>query len=171
MGNNENNEFLREPMEHKEHIEEHEKEEEITTTIVRVYYDKDSGYLCDRYPTDIPHDENTTPYIELDTAIDEQNQLYESTFSVASGKVWAVKNGKLQIIDNIEEQNSNEYKVNQINSQITILKNNLASTDYLAIKYSEGELSEEEFKPTRQQRKSWRVEINRLEKEIDDYGN
>ena len=131
---------------------------------VKLYYDKDTGYLCDRYPTNISHDENT-PYIELDISIDEQMKLYESTFCVPCGKIWAVIDGKLKIVDNDEEQNSKEYKATQIENQINALKSNLTNTDYLAIKYSEGELSEDEFKPVRQKRKEWRDEIAKLEKE------
>lgn len=47
--------------------------------------------------------------------------------------------------------------------QIEILKNALAETDYKAIKFMEGEITEEEFAPVRAQRKEWRERINELE--------
>ncbi len=43
------------------------------------------------------------------------------------------------------------------------LKRLLADSDYKAIKYSEGELTEEEYAPTKEQRRAWREEINTLE--------
>ena len=39
----------------------------------------------------------------------------------------------------------------------------LAETDYKAIKYAEGELSADEYAPTKQQRIEWRAKINELQ--------
>lgn len=47
--------------------------------------------------------------------------------------------------------------------RIQLLKDNLAKTDYQAIKFAEGELSAEEYGPVLQQRRAWRAEINQLE--------
>lgn len=46
------------------------------------------------------------------------------------------------------------------------LKRLLASTDYMAIKYAEGEITISEYATYREQRRAWRVEINALESEI-----
>lgn len=57
----------------------------------------------------------------------------------------------------------------EINQQtIAELKQKLLSTDYQAIKYAEGELTEEEYAPIKAQRKSWRIEINKLEEVLRD---
>lgn len=48
--------------------------------------------------------------------------------------------------------------------QIAELKHKLAETDYLAIKYAEGWLSEAEYAKTKSKRQKWRDEINELEK-------
>ena len=48
------------------------------------------------------------------------------------------------------------------------LKQNLSHTDYHALKFSDGALTEEEYAPIRAERQSWRDEINRLEEEIKD---
>lgn len=45
-------------------------------------------------------------------------------------------------------------------------KTNLNLTDYKAIKYAEGEVSEEEYASVKLERIQWRAEINRLEEEI-----
>lgn len=50
--------------------------------------------------------------------------------------------------------------------QIRILKGKLYETDYQAIKYAEGSLSEEEFLPIKKQRQQWRKEINELQESI-----
>lgn len=47
------------------------------------------------------------------------------------------------------------------------LKEMLADTDYQAIKHSEGELTDEEYAPIREQRRQWRAEINQLEAKIE----
>lgn len=54
------------------------------------------------------------------------------------------------------------------NSEIKILKlkNQLQQTDYKAIKYAEGWISEEEYAETKAERQKIRDEINRLEQEI-----
>lgn len=61
-----------------------------------------------------------------------------------------------------------EYTQIELNEiEINKLKKLLASTDYKALKYAEGELTELEFAPDKAQRKSWREEINKLEEEIN----
>lgn len=50
--------------------------------------------------------------------------------------------------------------------QIEALKQQLADTDYKAIKYAEGLITEEDYQPIREQRQAWREEINKLEKEV-----
>lgn len=47
--------------------------------------------------------------------------------------------------------------------QIVMLKQNLADTDYKAIKYAEGLISDEEYGEIKALRQQWRDEINRLE--------
>ena len=48
--------------------------------------------------------------------------------------------------------------------KISLLRQKLTDTDYQAIKFSEGVLSEEEYEPVRLRRQAWRDEINELEK-------
>ena len=50
--------------------------------------------------------------------------------------------------------------------KILALKDELQKTDYKAIKYSEGWLTEEEYAETKAERQRIREEINRLEKEL-----
>ena len=52
-------------------------------------------------------------------------------------------------------------------SEIAVLKQELAGTDYKALKFAEGELSAEEYAETKAQRESWRKEINDLQEELE----
>ena len=47
--------------------------------------------------------------------------------------------------------------------QIAALKQQLADTDYKAIKYAEGLITAEDYAATKAQRQAWREEINALE--------
>ncbi len=50
--------------------------------------------------------------------------------------------------------------------EIETLKQQLADTDYQAIKYAEGQISEEEYAPIKEQRQAWRDKINELENKL-----
>ncbi len=56
-----------------------------------------------------------------------------------------------------------------IESEIAVRKQMLSSTDYQALKFAEGEMSEEEYKDAKAQRAAWRKEINELEKELEKF--
>ena len=51
--------------------------------------------------------------------------------------------------------------------QIIKLKSELHRTDYMAIKFAEGELTAADYAEVKEQRRAWRAEINRLQAEID----
>lgn len=51
-------------------------------------------------------------------------------------------------------------------TRIAELKRNLSETDYKAIKYAEGLISETDYAPIKAQRQAWRDEINALEAEL-----
>lgn len=51
--------------------------------------------------------------------------------------------------------------------EIETLKQQLADTDYQAIKYAEGQITEKEYAPIKAQRQAWRDRINELEAELE----
>lgn len=62
---------------------------------------------------------------------------------------------------------ANKYhRISSLRQTISRLKRRLQDTDYMAIKYAEGELNATEYAPIKEQRIQWRAEINRLEAEI-----
>ena len=57
-----------------------------------------------------------------------------------------------------------------IESEIAGLKQILTSTDYKALKFAEGQISEKDYEETKQQRQLLRDKINELEAEMDAIG-
>ena len=57
-------------------------------------------------------------------------------------------------------------KLKELYKKIALLKSKLKSTDYIAIKYAEGEITISEYSATKEKRRKWRAEINALETEI-----
>lgn len=51
--------------------------------------------------------------------------------------------------------------------EIEVLKQKLIDTDYQAIKFAEGQMSEEIYLPIKEQRQAWRDRINELEAQIN----
>lgn len=60
-----------------------------------------------------------------------------------------------------------EQQINSKIAEIGVLRAKLNRTDYQAIKYAEGFITEEEYASIKAQRQTWRDEINALEAEIE----
>ena len=105
---------------------------------MKVYYDKETGYLCERYPKDIEVKEDT-PFIEL------PDEEVEETYIVEYGKFWAIKDNKLVKVDDIELQATEKYKQEIKNNEIADLKRYLDNTDYVIAKLNEAKIEDEEF--------------------------
>ena len=131
---------------------------------IKIYYDKETGYLCNRYPKDIEVKKDT-PFIEIDE--EEANK----TYSVQYGKFWAVKNGELCIVDDLEVINSDEYKNMLKEQEIIFLKQYLSDTDYVITKLNEAKIEDEElfnslkteYSDILAKRKEARAKINELQ--------
>ena len=70
----------------------------------RIYYNKITGLLCNRYPTDIKIDENSA-YIEV------SEEIANTTYACPCGKHWAVIDNTLQQVD-YETEESRQLKIN-----------------------------------------------------------
>lgn len=57
-------------------------------------------------------------------------------------------------------------EVERITGEINALKSLLRDTDYKALKFAEGEISNEDYAEIKAQRQSWRDAINELEVEL-----
>lgn len=80
--------------------------------------------------------------------------------------VYNNKTKKLEYVEMTEEEvkkmQEQEEKIRP-EREIKELKQKLEDTDYKAIKYAEGHISEEEYAPIKAERQEWRNRINELE--------
>ena len=103
-----------------------------------------SKFNCQSFPLD-------------DTAIEVEEEILEQ---IGITKCFDVKNNKV-----IDYDNTEDLRKEQATKRIAELKSLLRDTDYQAIKYAEGLISEEDYAPIKIQRQAWRDEINELEGE------
>lgn len=121
--------------------------------MIKVNYNQETGKV-------ISFGKDTKPYIEITEQ--ERKQPLPDKYSY-----YAVVNGKFTIkrrTPTVEEIKVDETA--KINRQIFELKQKLTQTDYKAIKYSEGLLTDKEYAEVKAQRQAWRDEINRLEEKL-----
>ena len=107
--------------------------------------------------------------ITLDITITDESTNYQKILVSLAQRLAAEYEGnnyKLVITDNqyqvihISEQ---DLLKDQYRLEITQLKKSLSDTDYKAIKYAEGQISESEYASIRELRQSYRDRINELE--------
>ena len=131
----------------------------------KVYYDKETGYLCDRYPKDIEKTDDS-PFIEVDDELEEQ------TYCVEYGKFWKVIDGSLVIAVDIETHATQEYRDFIKDNLLCEYKQYLADTDYVISKLNEAKIEDddlfnslkEKYAEILTKRKEARAKINELEK-------
>ena len=135
----------------------------------KIYYDKETGYLCNRYPKDIEKTD-ASPFIEVD------DKDYEETFTCPYGLFWAVKDRALKLVDDVETKATKEYKTMVLKNEITELQKYLTDTDYIITKLNEVKLEDDaEFEAMKAQyseqlikRKEARSKINELQKQLEE---
>ena len=121
--------------------------------MIKVNYNQETGKV-------ISFGKDTQPYIEITEQ--ERKQPLPDRYSY-----YAVVDGRFTIkrrTPTVEEMKADE--ATEINRQIGELKQKLSDTDYKAIKYSEGWLTDEEYAEVKTQREEWRSAINQLEERL-----
>ena len=122
--------------------------------MIKVNYNQETGKV-------ISFGKDTQPYIEITEQ--ERKQPLPDKYSY-----YAVVDGKFTIkrrTPTIEELHNDDIQA--INREISELKKNLFDTDYKAIKYAEGLLTDEEYVEIKVQRELWRKRINELEASLE----
>lgn len=121
--------------------------------MIKVNYNQETGKV-------ISFGKDTQPFIEITEQ--ERKQPLPDKYSY-----YAVVDGKFTIkrrTPTVEEVKADE--ATEINRQIRELKQKLFDTDYKALKYSEGWLTDEEYAEAKAQREEWRSAINQLEERL-----
>ena len=118
--------------------------------MIKVNYNQETGKV-------ISFGKDTKPYIEITEQ--ERKQPLPDKYSY-----YAVVNGKFTI----KRRNPTKEELEADNRQVVEreigeLKRKLSDTDYKAIKYAEGLLTDEEYVEIKIQRELWRKRINELE--------
>ena len=122
--------------------------------MIKVNYNQETGKV-------ISFGKDTKPYIEITEQ--ERKQPLPDKYSY-----YAVVDGKFTIkrrTPTIEELHNDD--IQDINREINELKKKLFDTDYKAIKYSEGWLTDKEYAEVKAQREEWRKRINKLEASLE----
>ena len=122
--------------------------------MIKVNYNQETGKV-------ISFGKDTKPYIEITEQ--ERKQPLPDKYSY-----YAVVDGKFTIKRRIPtDEEVSRDKAQAINREINELKKKLFDTDYKAIKYSEGWLTDEEYAEVKAQREEWRKRINELEASLE----
>ena len=121
--------------------------------MIKVNYNQKTGKV-------ISFGKDTKPYIEI-TEQERKQPLPDkySYYAVIDDKFTIKRRNPTK-----EELEADNRQV--VEREISELKRKLSDTDYKAIKYVEGFLTEEEYKETKAQRQMWRNRINKLESKI-----
>ena len=122
---------------------------------MRINYTLDENNYIIGY-TIIPFDE-TQPSIQ----IDDVKKIHIGISQIINHKFVAND-------EQFEQVQAEKKRISILQNEVNELNRKLASTDYEAIKFAEGEISAEDFAPIKEQRKAWRVRINELENELEE---
>ena len=121
--------------------------------MIKVNYNETTGKV-------IGFDKAMTPYIEITE--EQRRQPLPDKYSY-----YAVENGEFVIKRRTpSEAETKADSIASINQQIRELQGKLAATDYQALKYSEGWITEEDYTEIKANRQSWRDAINQLQVQL-----
>ncbi len=121
--------------------------------MIKVNYNEATGKV-------IGFDKAITPYIEITE--EQRRQPLPDKYSY-----YAVENGEFVIKRRTPSKAETKADtVASINRQIRELQDKLAATDYQALKYSEGWITEKDYTEIKATRQSWRDTINQLQAQL-----
>ena len=121
--------------------------------MIKVNYNETTGKV-------IGFDKAITPYIEITE--EQRRQPLPDKYSY-----YAIENGEFVIKRRTpSEAETKADSIASINQQIRELQGKLAATDYQALKYSEGWITEKDYTEIKANRQSWRDAINQLQAQL-----
>ena len=123
--------------------------------MIKVNYNETTGKV-------IGFDKAMTPYIEITE--EQRRQPLPDKYSY-----YAVENGEFVIKRRTpSEAETKADSIASINQQIRELQGKLSATDYQALKYSEGWITEKDYTEIKANRQSWRDAINQLQAQLEE---
>ena len=121
--------------------------------MIKVNYNETTGKV-------IGFNKAMTPYIEITE--EQRRQPLPDKYSY-----YAVENGEFVIKRRTpSEAETKADTIASINQQIRELQGKLSATDYQALKYSEGWITEKDYTEIKANRQSWRDAINQLQAQL-----
>ena len=121
--------------------------------MIKVNYNETTGKV-------IGFNKAMTPYIEITE--EQRRQPLPDKYSY-----YAVENGEFVIKRRTpSEAETKADSIASINQQIRELQGKLSATDYQALKYSEGWITEKDYTEIKANRQSWRDAINQLQAQL-----
>ena len=121
--------------------------------MIKVNYNETTGKV-------IGFNKAVTPYIEITE--EQRRQPLPDKYSY-----YAVENGEFVIKRRTpSEAETKADTIASINQQIRELQGKLSATDYQALKYSEGWITEKDYTEIKANRQSWRDAINQLQAQL-----
>lgn len=121
--------------------------------MIKVNYNETTGKV-------IGFNKAMTPYIEITE--EQRRQPLPDKYSY-----YAVENGEFVIKRRTpSEAETKADSIASINQQIRELQGKLSATDYQALKYSEGWITEKDYTEIKANRQSWRDTINQLQAQL-----
>jgi sulfur relay (sulfurtransferase) DsrF/TusC family protein len=131
--------------------------------MIKLYYDENTGFLCDRYPKNIAVSEST-PFLEV------SDEEAECTYYCEAGVFWGVKDNKLQLLPD----ETPEYIKMKKHNEICESQQYLSDTDYVITKLNELRLEDDDeyeeakakYANVLTERKAARKRINDIEEEL-----
>lgn len=142
------------------------------TTDVPLEYESGYWYFFNGTDWDKVKIPESLSEITLDLELTEEATNYEKTLVSLAQRLAAEYEGndyKLVITDNhyqVIHSSEADLLKDQYRLEITQLKKQLSDTDYKAIKYAEGQISEEDYASVRELRQGYRDRINYLESQL-----
>jgi len=137
------------------YIEEQETQETVIEQVPNTYY------------YDKLYDDKHLGSFTESTQLAHQLGWQDNTVAITDTEVSEL-NGWTYLKGYAPKKTENMILIEQYQSEIVELKKYLSDTDYKAIKFAEGELSESDYKEVKSQRHDARVRINELESLIEE---
>ena len=149
-------------MEQITELENYIEEEQETETVLTVFEQVPNTYYYDKL-----YDDKHLGSFTESTQLAHQLGWQDNTVAITDTEVSEV-NGWTYLKGYAPHKTESMILIEQYQAEIIELKKYLSDTDYKAIKFAEGEITETDYQEVKSQRHDARVRINELESMIEE---